>query len=166
MLGLLQTAIVAAGRQTVAITLVSFVVWLLLSNRVPNWLSSPTVGATGIFSSFPIAQFLAWAFLLTATACALTRDRFVDRTADRIQKAARSMSATNPTLATKILLAHCLIGAVALAVLDLEGLRTVFSAFEQSTGDSELGEIFWAAAISLGVASLGSTAYACFRALH
>jgi hypothetical protein len=70
------------------------------------------------------------------------------------------------TARSKALLAQCSVGAAALTVLAMEGPSVLFNLVGLSMSERELFDYFWTAALSVGVAALGSTAHAAYRANH
>src|SRR5476651_876817 len=86
---LLQAGLVAAGRQLLAIELMTFIGWLILSHRFPDWIGSVTDHDPKTISPTKFMPLLAYSFLLTATGCALTYDRLIDVTAEQMRQAAR-----------------------------------------------------------------------------
>jgi hypothetical protein len=166
LLSLLLAGLVAAGRQLVAIGVLALIVRLLLRLQFPDLAAATT--SHGIGTSLPdaVTSLLAWMYVFTAAGCALTSDRFLLGTAERMRTAARLMSPTNPTLATKIVFAQCSIGAAALAVSCLTSTPPLIDEFGRFIGSAWLGQLVWPALSSVGAATFGALAHAAYRGLR
>jgi hypothetical protein len=158
---LFLAGLVAAGRQLIAILLLTGVVRVLLDNSC--WTTICDSKATPPGVEVPL---LAWSFLLIAMGCALTQDRFIDITADRIRQASRTMRPSNPTFASRALFAQCAIASAALATTGLTAPPILVDKVWCSAECGWFIQVIWAAAFSVGVAAFGTSAHASYRALR
>lgn len=158
---LFLAGLVAGGRQAFAILWLIVTVRILLRNSCGTF--SCDSRATLLGDGVPL---LAWSFLLTAMGCALTRDRSVDITADRMRLASQNMMPSSPTAASKILFTQCSIAAAALAVTGLIDPPILMSKVWCSTECGWLIRVAWAALFSLVAATFGASAHAAYRALR
>ena len=157
---LFLAGLVSAGRQLIAILLLTVTVRVVLANWC--WTSNCDSRGTLLGVGVPL---LAWAYLLTAIGCALTHDRFVDMTADRMRLASRNMRAWSPTFASRVLFVQCSIAAATLAATGLTVPPILMSKVWCSADCGWLIQILWAALFSVGAATFGASAHAAYRAL-
>jgi len=163
--GLLRAGLVGAARQALAVAVMTSVGLFMLYHSAHGDARSGASGVRPVLTPTRV-DFGVWALILIAGACALTRDHTVELAAKNIKRASRALFPTAPMRAVKVLLAQCIVGALALSALGLEGPSTLRDYFDRAAGASEVVAYFWAAALSVGVAALGSTAHAAYRALR
>lgn len=152
---------VAAGRQLIAILLLTIGVRVLLTNAC----STSTCDSKAMLLDVGV-PLLAWSFLLTAMGCALTHDSFVDITAERMRRASQNMRPSSPKFASRLLLTRCSIAAAALAVAGLTGPPVLVNGVWCRAECGRFIQIVWPAVFSIGVATFGASAHAAYRALH
>lgn len=161
MLRFLEAGFVAAARQFAAIIAMTLIMMLLASQEfifLGTWRAG---GDPGGFCRV-VSRFLGWAFLLTATGFALTRDRSVTATAARIRYAARLI---NPKHGAMALAVQLVISAILLASFTLRAPPGLLIEILQYFGIACAGSAAWTGIISIGVACLGASAHAAIRAL-
>ena len=161
MLRFLEAGLVAAGRQFVAVVVVTLTVLILISHMAAIRGASPTGTENGAFCS-SFSEPLIWSYLLAALGLSLTRDRAVTVTAERIHSAARLLS---PKHGSRPLAVQLVIAALMLAAFALRAPPDMQIWIGRYFGNACAGSVVWAAVMSIGVAGLGATAHAAVRAL-
>jgi len=149
-LALFQAGLVGAGRQAIAILLLTLAVHVL-----------PRAALQSV--ELPL---LSWSFLLTAIGCVLTRDRFLDATEDRVRRASQSMRPSNPTVVSRVACTQCLIAAAALAATGLAGPPNWLREVECSLAYGRYIQIAWSGVFSMGCVLFAVTAHAAYRAFR
>jgi hypothetical protein len=109
-----------------------------------------------------LSRFLGWAYLLTATGLALTRDRSIRVTAERIRRASRLINPKHGAAALAVQLTLC---AILLASFAFRAPPGLLIAIVQYFGIACAAWAVWAGIISVGVACLGASAHAAQAAL-
>jgi hypothetical protein len=163
MLKLLQAGLVAAGRQLVAVVIVTLLAsWLASHDLIVRGASTISSGTETI--GIP-ASLLLWMYLLIATGLALTKSQSVELTAAWIGHACSRMRLARPEDALMTLVLQLGISAIAFAIFALrtppEALIDTATYFECVSAVS----IIWAATMSVGVACFGASAHAALKAL-
>jgi hypothetical protein len=161
MLRFLEAGFVAAARQFVAVIAVTSITVLLASQDFIAPGAWTAGGDPGGFCRV-VSPFLGWAFLLTATGLALTRDRSVMATAARIRNASRLI---NPEHGATGLAVQLVISAILLALFTLRAPPGLLIEILQYFEIACAGSAAWTGMISIGVACLGASAHAAIRAL-
>lgn len=161
MLRFLEAGLVAAARQFAAVIAVTLIILLLASQKVIVQGAWTTGSDPCGFCRF-VSGFLVWAYLLTATGLALTRDRSVAATAERIRYASRLIDPEHGSGALAVLL---VLSAILLASFTLRAPPGPLIDTIQYFGIACAASAVWAGIISIGVACLGASAHAAVRAL-
>ena len=147
---LLQAGLVAAGRQLLAVAVITVVISIFESDQRVQCLPLDS-------------PFLQFAYLLTAIGLALSNDRFIDVTADRIRRASRIMNAVKPEEVSKRLGVQLAITAILLGVITVREPPDFLLAAGQYLGSACGAVIGWAGSMSVGVACFGASAHAALR---
>lgn len=164
MLRLLQAGLVAAGRQLVAVLIITLLASLLTSHDFAIQ-DAPAMSSGTEGSFISLSQLLIWTYLLFAVGFALTNDRSIGLTAIRIRHASRLMRFVPPGHASRTLVAQFGIAAVAFAIF---ALRTPPESLIEGTrylGHTGAASIAWAGIMSVGVAYFGASAHAALKSI-
>ena len=153
MFWLLQAGLVAAGRQIVAVAVITLMISLLESNDI--------LAGACVFS---VSPFLSWAYVLVAAGFAFSWNRCIDVTADRIRRASRLMSMVEPGEVSKKLAVQLCLTAIMFALLTLRPPPDFLIAAGQYVSSACATSIAWAGTMSSGVACFGASAHAAFKA--
>lgn len=152
MLWLFQVGSVAAGRQLLAVMIVTLTVALLYQRGLVGPLVIKT--SSGHIAAAPI---LLGSYLLTAVNSAMTRQNAIDLTAARIRYASRRISAMAPDQVTEKLSAYLWLAAMSQAVLMLVPAPSLVMVASGYLGCSAAGAIGWPTLTSIGMAFLEQT---------
>jgi hypothetical protein len=164
MLRLLHAAFVTASLQLVAIVIVTLCV-LLFAPRDMNCPAAPaTVEACDSWNATSL--FLIWTYLLIAIGLALTRNRSIEITANRIRNAFSLTALAGREQTLMSLVVQPIACAIALAVVALQSPPGLVLWAVSHFGPTYAAPIIWGAAMSVGVASAGAVAHAALKALY
>lgn len=159
-----RAGIVAARRQLIAVVIVSVAVFLLpshnLTGRDALWIESD-VEAFRI----SVSQLLKWTYLLIAVGLALTTNRPVDLTAERIRGAFSVIRRIAPEHTLKALAFQLGLATVMLAGFTLSMPPELLTALGRNLGGACIASIGWAGTTSIGVAFFGASTHAVLKAL-
>jgi hypothetical protein len=164
MLRLLQAGLVVAGRQLVAVLVITLLASLLTSHNFAVQEASSMSSGTESSRIF-LSQLLIWAYLLFAVGFALTGDRSIDLTAKRIRHASRLMRFVPPGHASRTLVAQFGIAAVVFAVFALRTPPDSLIEGSRYFGCAGVASIAWAGIMSIGVACFGASAHAALKSI-
>jgi hypothetical protein len=164
MLRLLHAGLVAAGRQLVAILIITALAsWATSHDFISFRAPAAPPGAEVLRDS--TSSFLILAYLLTAVGLAFTGGQAVEVTAARIRYASSLMNVKNRQHMLTALIVQLVLSAIIFAIFALEPppefLTKAASYFEYDRAAS----IIWGATMSIGVAVSGATGHAALRAL-
>src|ERR1700722_9316516 len=109
-------------------------------------------------------RLLRWIDLFLAVGIALTRNRFIDETAERIREAARRFYPPAPDRACKSLFVQLWATSAGLAVLAFRPPPGFLIAAADTWGWGPAVMLIWPGVISVGVAAFGANAHAAGRA--
>jgi hypothetical protein len=109
-------------------------------------------------------RLLRWIDLFLAVGVALTRNRFIDETAERIREAARRFYPPAPDHACKALFVQLCAASAGLAVLALRPPPGFLIAAADTWGWGPAVMLIWPGVMSVGVAAFGANAHAAGRA--
>src|SRR3954464_13598990 len=164
MLPLLQAGLTAACRQFGAVLIGTLFVSLLASyGFIVQDVSTIHSSAESCWTS--VSPFLMWAYLLVATALALTRSQAADLTAERVRRATYLMRLARPEYALMTLVLQLGLSAFMFAVFALRTPPEPLTQAASYVGCVSAASIIWAAAMSIGVASFGASAHAALKAV-
>ena len=144
---------VAARRQFfafVAVTIfMSFIDFLNIFGQQSSALSLVTF-------RIPASPFLGWAYLIMAMGLALTSDRSIEMTSDRIRRGSHFMRSLPPEAASRVVAFQCGLAAIMCAVLLLAPPSPLVE-LNSYIGCAGISLIIWAGMTSIGVAYLAQT---------
>jgi hypothetical protein len=112
-----------------------------------------------------VSQLLKWAYLLIAVGLALTTDRTVDLTAERIRRAFSVIRRIAPEHALKALAFQLSLATMMLAAFTLSTPPELLAALGRNLGFACIASIGWAGTMSIGVAFFGASTHAVLKAL-
>jgi hypothetical protein len=153
---LLEAGLVAAGRQLIAVAILTSALLLLATPKVVSQNGS----ASGEVY-FSVSQFLTWAYLLSAVGLILTRSRSVVRTATHIRNASRIVRQRG---ALRTLVVQFGLAAVAFMILALRPPPESLVEISRYLGCADVASVVWAGTMSVGVAGFGAGTHAAVRA--
>ena len=158
---LLQAGLVAAGRQLIAVVIVTLLASRLASHDLIVQGASTSSGteATGI------SALLICIYLLVATGLALTKSQSVELTAAWIGHACSRMRLARPEVALMTLVLQLGISAIAFAIFALRTPPEPLIDAATYFGFVSVVPIIWAATMSVGVAFFGASTHAALKAL-
>jgi hypothetical protein len=161
MLKFLEAGLVAAGRQLVAVAIVTVTTILLAPNKMAVHEASVTGSDAGT-SDGSVSPFLPWAYLLTAIGLILITSRSVVMTAERIRYASRLVG---PEKDLKVFVVQLGLSTVIFAIFALRPAPEPLIEIGRYFGYASVVTIVWAGSMTVAMAGLGATAHAAARAL-
>jgi hypothetical protein len=111
-----------------------------------------------------VVRLLRWVDLFLAVGIALTQNRFIDETAERIREAARGFYPHVPDRACKALFIQLSVASAGLAVLALRPPPGLLIEAADTGGWGAAVMLIWPGVMSVGVAAFGANAHAARRA--
>ena len=164
MLRLLQAGLVAAGRQLVAVLVITFLASLLTSHDFAvQDASAMNSGTEG--SLISLSQLLIWTYLLFAVGFTLTSDRWIGLTAKHIRHASRLMRFLPSGHASRTLVTQFSIAAVVFAIFALRAPPELLIEGSRYFGCAGAASIAWAGIMSIGVACFGASVHAALKSM-
>lgn len=163
MLCFLQAGLVAASRQLIAVVVVTLGASLLAShNLIDQKALASGIDGESFWTS--ASTLLIWAYLLIAAGLALTSNRYVDLTAERIRRASRLVRLVGERGAAKMLAFQFGLSAVMFATFALRTPPEFLLEAGRYFGHTCVASIAWSGTMSIGVACFGAIAHAAVSA--
>ena len=156
---LFRAGLVAASAQILAVAAATVAVTIALRCG----LVIPASGAAESELQSAV-RLLRWIDLFLAVGMALTRNRFIDETAERIREAAGRFYPPAPDRACKALFVQMSAASGGLAVLALRPPPGFLIAAADTWGWGPVVMLIWPGVMSVGVAAFGANAHAAGRA--
>ena len=160
---LLQAGLVAAGRQLVAVVIITLLASRLAS--VDLLVRGASTISRGTQNIGILASLLLWMYLLVATGLALTKSQSVELTAAWIGHACSRMRLAKPEDALMMLVLQLGISAIAFAIFALRTPPEMLIDAATYLGFGSPVSIIWAATMSVGIAFFGASTHAALKAL-
>lgn len=160
MMSFFIAGVVAARRQFIA--LVAVTLFMSFIDLLNNF-GQESLAMNLVTFRIPASPFLGWTYLIMAMGLALTSDRSIELTSDRIRRGSQFMRSLPPAVAFRVVAFQCGLAAIMCAVLLLAPPRPLIE-LSSYFGCAGISLIIWAGMTSIGVAYFGANAHAALKA--